>query len=469
MRSPHTSRADTWVCPYHLKMRLSFEEIAKATGGKLQGNSKKIVSQIATDTRVIKAGDLYVALKGPNFDGHDFIADAKSKGAIGAVVSKKISGGADFVVIEVKDTLKALGDIAHFWRKKFSIPVIAITGSSGKTSTKEMLAACLEEVGPISKTEGNLNNLVGVPLTLFNLKEGDRFAIIEMGMNAFGEIARLTEIAAPTVGLITNVGSAHLEGVGDLAGVAKAKGELFKNLGPQATAVMNSDDPYISKMETAAKKVTFGFSKKAMIQATGIDYGDKTMKVEIGGASFNLPFVAEHQAKNWLATYAVCTALGVVPSQKSLGKLKPAKMRGEEIEVNGVTVINDAYNANPDSMKAALMALQKKFPSKRKIAVLGEMMELGAQTAALHEKVGEYAASEGIEILMACGAHAKEMKKGFDLNGGKSSMVFADPDELQKTLKKSLKKGDAVLIKGSRLSRMEKIIDFLCSTTSSIH
>ena len=452
-------------------MNLTLKEIAGAASGKLKGDASKVVTRITTDTRALKPGDFYVALKGPKFDGHDFIAEAKAKGALGAVVSQKVSGSTDFAVVEVADTLRALGDIAHYWRNKFSVPVIAVTGSSGKTTTKEMLVACLEEWGGLCATSGNLNNLVGVPLTLFNLKEGDRFAIVEMGMNAFGEIARLTEIASPTVGLVTNVGSAHLEGVGDLKGVAKAKGELFEKLGESSIAVINLDDPYISKMKTAAQKVTFGFSEKAMVRCTGIEYGEQTMNVEIstvkGRSKFTLPFVGEHQAKNWLAAYAVCQALGIDPTEKSLARLKPVKMRGEEIKVRGAIIINDTYNANPDSMMAALASLGKK--SGRKIAVLGEMMELGKETKPLHEKVGAFAAKAGVEILLACGSHAAEMKRGFDGAGGKTSVVFADQEKLKKELEKLLTKGDTVLIKGSRASQMEKIIGALCSMPSSIH
>ena len=210
-------------------MKLTIGDIVKATGGKLSGGKEEIyVEGVCTDTRNIQKGDFYVALKGPYFDGHDFVLEAKKKGAVGALILKSSNAASNsFSEVFVEDTLKALGDLAHFWRTKFSIPVIAVTGSSGKTTTKDFIAECLKQKGPVLKTEGNLNNLIGLPLSVLRLHENHRYCVLELGMNTIGEIDRLTEICAPTIGLITNVGRAHLEGLGDMEGVAKAKGGII--------------------------------------------------------------------------------------------------------------------------------------------------------------------------------------------------------------------------------------------------
>ncbi|MBI4411823.1 MAG: UDP-N-acetylmuramoyl-tripeptide--D-alanyl-D-alanine ligase [Deltaproteobacteria bacterium] len=463
-------------------MELTIDEILKATGGTLPtGNLKTIVRSIGTDTRKLKAGDFYAALVGPRFDGHNFVADALAKGASGVLVSRTVGahshevvpprGCAPLPVVQVPDTQRALGDIAKYWRSRwqrhwrFDIPVVAITGSCGKTTTKDLLSALLSQKGDVLKTEGNLNNLIGLPLTVFGLSKEHRFAVLEMGMNAFGEIARLTEIACPTIGLITNVGHAHLEGVGDIEGVARAKGELFEGLGPSAVAVVNADDPRIAKLPTKARKLTFGRKAKADIQATHVEYDAGKMRVTVRDPSgqrtvFTLPMAGEHHVLNWLAAYAVGFELGVDPrqAQTALDTFKPGAMRGEEIRLkNDIIVVNDAYNANPDSMAAALAVLAKCYPRRRRVAVLGEMWELGDETAALHRWVGKTAGESKIDLLFAYGEHAPDMVQGFPSGG----FAFADMPELCRKLKESLRKEDVVLVKGSRGSQMERVVEFL--------
>ncbi|MBI2340582.1 MAG: UDP-N-acetylmuramoyl-tripeptide--D-alanyl-D-alanine ligase [Deltaproteobacteria bacterium] len=455
-------------------MELTIEEIIKATGGKLLGgNAQIVIRSIGTDTRKLKNGDLYVALKGPRFDGHDFIREAISKGACGVVVSRSVEASANksrrtpLPVIHVPDTQRALGDIAKCWRGQFDIPVVAITGSSGKTTTKDLIAAVLNRKGKVLKTEGNLNNLIGLPLTVFGLTDVDRYAVLEMGMNAFGEIARLTEIARPSHGLITNIGHAHLEGVGDLAGVARAKGELFEGLNVFAVAVINADDPNIAKLSTRAKKITFGCQKPADIHADEVEYNGEKMRVTVTDPKqttiFTLPMVGEHHVLNWLAAYAVGFELGISPkeAQDALDTFRPAKMRGEEIELkNDITVINDAYNANPDSMSAALHALFKRYPERRRVAVLGEMWELGREASCLHRSAGIAASEAQIDLLLAFGEHAPEMVDGFS-GKGKDGYSFSDIEGLNRKLTAVLKKGDVVLVKGSRGSQMERVVEFL--------
>ncbi len=450
-------------------MNLSLEEIVKGTGGKLlSGNFQIIVSKISTDTRCLQKGDFYVALKGPRFDGHDFVEEAVRKGASALLVSGAPAGAGKIPIVIVSDTLRALGDIALCWRQKFSLPVVAITGSNGKTSTKEMMASVLSLEADIVKTEGNLNNLIGLPLTLFDLEEKQRFCILEMGMNDFGEIARLTEIARPTIGLITNVGPAHLEKLDSLEGVAKAKEELFQGLDDKAWGVVNQDDPFIVKMRTKAKKITFGFSKKADIRMEKIDYFSDAMRMRIrhpGGLSvFDLPVVGEHHARNGLASYAVLNLLGVSEEkiQRGFSHYKVQRMRGEEFKLsNGIVVINDAYNANPASMTVALKNLNVKHPDKRKIAVLGDMFELGAQEKTLHHELGKLAAESGVDTLLAYGGNAIRVAQGFNEKKKGSGFGFDSLETLEERLDEILKKGDVVLVKGSRGARMERIVEHL--------
>src|SRR3989338_5923142 len=334
-------------------MQLTIDEILKATDGTLAGGEKKtVVRSVSTDTRKLKAGDFYVALIGPRFDGHNFISGAISKGACGVLVSRDIgaSVAASRPVIRVPDTQKALGDIAKYWRSRFDIPVVAITGSCGKTTTKDLLSAVLSQKGQGLKTEGNLNNLIGLPMTVFGLSASHRHAVLEMGMNAFGEIARLTEIARPIIGLITNVGHAHLEGVGDLSGVALAKGELFEGLGPKGTAIVNADDPRIEKLPTKARRVTFGYKTPAVIHADHVEYEEKKMRVTVTDPKqttvFTLPIIGEHHVLNWLSAYAVGFELGVTPqeAQTALDGFRLGGMRGEELRLkDDIIVVNDAY------------------------------------------------------------------------------------------------------------------------------
>lgn len=441
------------------------EIIAACSGKMIAGESSPSIRGVSTDTRKINPGDLYVALEGPNFNGHDFIQDAASKGALGAVVSKPTSAPKNFFQIQVPDTLKALGDLAHAWRLKFNLPVIGITGSSGKTSTKEMLSACLAVRGPVSKTEGNLNNLIGLPLTVFGLNENHQTAVWEMGMSLLGEIDRLARIAKPDIGLITNVGHAHLEGLGSIEGVAKAKGELFNVLEKETVAIVNIDDPHIAAMPTKAKKITVGFSPKADIRAEKIDYRDDAMFITVrdpkATTEFRVPFIGEHHARNWLVTYGVLFHLGFSPAEahEGLSRLKPAKMRGETVQLpNGALLVNDAYNANPDSMEASLKSLAVRYKERRRIAVLGQMLELGPSGAQFHFKVGQAAQEAGISILLACGENAPDFTRGFKEAGGADAKAFSNVADLSIHLKSILKKEDVVLVKGSRGARMEEVI-----------
>lgn len=459
-------------------MKLSVDEILKATGGKLiqgnpvvRGDPSEIVTNISTDSRKIQKGEFYLALKGKRFDGHQFVEEV-SKKARGVIIEnlnseKILKQNPSLLGILVPDTLKALGDIALAWRQKFNIPVIAITGSSGKTSTKEMLSLFLSTKGNVCKTEGNLNNLIGLPLTLFTLNESHQFAVLEMGMNAFGEIRRLTHIAKPTIGLITNVGAAHLEGVGSLDGVAKAKGELFEELDPKAYAIINFDCQRTKNLSTKAQRITYSIQDQADVWASNMEFSDEknnfTIHESTGATRFSLSVVGFHHVANFVASYTVAKLLGVKANeiQKALEKFKPAKMRGEEIQLRGMTILNDCYNANPDSMKMALENMKLKFSSRRKIAVIGSMLELGSKVDEYHLEVGCEAKKNDVEILFAYGPSAEKIKSGFG-SSSKNIFVFQENqmDQLLEKLEAEIKKGDVVLIKGSRGMKLERVLEF---------
>ncbi len=450
-------------------MDLTLEHIAQACRGKKLGkNFEKTVQRFSKDTRSLQPGDFYVALQGQHFDGHAFLEEAKDKGAVGALVSSASTSLGDWPRVMVDDTLYALGQVAQAWRNRFSIPIVGITGSNGKTSTKEMLALCLQEKGRVHKTEGNLNNLIGLPLTLLGLEKEDQFCVCEMGMNAFGEIKRLTEIAQPTVGLVTNVGLAHLEGLKTIEGVAQAKGELFAGLESSSWAVVNNDDPRVFVMPTRAQKITYGRKAGSDICVLDVSIRESGMEIKVadpkGKHDFFLPVVGDHHVSNWLATYAVCYLLGISADQAQEGikKFTAQKMRGEEINLpNSVLIINDAYNANPTSMAASLQSLAQRFPKRRKLAVLGDMFELGENSQMLHEQVGTVAAESQIEELLALGKMASFMVKGFEKKILGKSQAFDSLDELGEVLNKKIRPGDVVLIKGSRGAQMERVISFL--------
>lgn len=456
-------------------MFFTVSDILKITGGILrQGSPQQEAFTFSKDSRTVGPGDLYVALVGKNFDGHAFAGEAVLKGAHGVLVSREVHVSPEAFCIEVADTEKALWDLASAWRDRFKIPVIAVTGSSGKTTTKEMLAACLKQAGSVLKTEGNLNNLIGMPFTVFGLREDHDFAVLEMGMNAFGEITQLARIGRPTVGVITNVGPAHLEGLGSLAGVAKAKGELFLNLDPSATAVVNLDDPLVKDLPTKAKRLTFGHNEKAQVRCLKVEpAGEKTF-VTVADPQwttvFELPFFGDHLVSDWLACYAVCVALGIGPqtAQVGISTFKPGKRRGELLKFsNDVWIIDDCYNANPASMKAALKALRDSFPGRRAVAVLGEMLELGPGAKILHEEVGKEAGVLGIEKLLVCGVYADEVLKGYQAAGHFTGLAFKDTAGLAEELKKVAKKGDVILVKGSRGAHMEDVVSALTEAFAS--
>lgn len=448
-------------------IRLDVRTVAEITGGHLMQNGASVELQgISTDSRTLQPGDLFIPLRGDNFDGHDYLTQAIQNGAA-ACVSEEMLGGLLVPVIKVSDTLKALGDLAAAMRRKFAGPVIGITGTSGKTTCKEMLAAILENLGPGLKSLGNFNNLIGVPLTLFGLQPEHRWAVVEMGMSERGEIARLAEIAAPKIGLITNIGAGHLENFEGISGVARAKGELFVSLPTDGIALVNADDPEVCRLPVAngVRKVLFGTSGDAVIRADRIEGHNGSVSFDLiidgVGQRVVLPLPGRHNVGNALAAAATAWVLGVGRKDivAGLEAFQPCPGRMELLELpGGIVVLEDSYNANPLSVHAALEALHDLGSPGRRIAVLADMLELGETAPELHHQIGHIAA-ERADWLFVYGSLAEDIARGAISAGLSENRVFTakSHDELAERLLELLQPGDRVLIKGSRGMRMEKV------------
>lgn len=448
-------------------MNLDLQKITSAVNGKLHPHGAHgEINGIATDSRTVAPGELFVALRGPSFDGHNFIAAATAKGAQ-AVLCDHLVAEQSLPQIVVADTLRALGDLAALWRHRFHLPVAAITGSSGKTTTKEMLAAILSRSAPGLKTAGNFNNLIGLPLTLFQLTSTEQWAVLEMGMSERGEIARLTEISAPTVGVITNVAPAHLLTMKSLGGIARAKGELFAGLHPGGVAVINLDDERVAAIPVAngVQRRTYGLTAGAEVRGEGIRPEGAEVRFVLHAAGevrpIRLPVAGRHNVSNALAAAAAALAMGRTLDDIVLGleTFLPVKGRMEtHLLSDGIVLIEDTYNANPLSVKAALTALDEMGGSGERIAVLGDMLELGESSPALHHEIGVFAA-EHCDRLFLLGTESQEIAAGARQAGMAKDRVTpcVSHAEAAQSLMKSRRPGDRILIKGSRGMQMEKI------------
>lgn len=452
-------------------MKLSLQQITEITGGRLSpSGAEASICGISTDSRSIKSGELFIPLRGPNYDGHDFLVRALRNGAV-ACLTEEVIGGLKVPTIQVDDTLKAYGDLAAAHRRSYGGPLVAITGSTGKTTTKEMLATILEKTASGLKSSGNFNNLVGVPQTLFQLTREHRWAVVEMGMSARGEIARLAEIGAPNIGLITNIGPAHLETLHGLDGVARAKGELFASLKAGATAVINADDERVAAIPVAngVRRLLFGLSENALVRATAVVAKGREVRFQLhlpsGVWPVVLPVVGSCNVSNALAAAAVAHALDVSGETivAGLQEYQPIGGRMETVTLpSGVVLLKDYYNANPLSMGAALEALDQLNGGGRRVAVLGDMLELGDESERLHQEVGALAAKH-CDLLLVLGEMGQAMGNGAR-NAGLSARrvrIASNHDEASACLLRALRAGDRVLIKGSRGMRMELIADGL--------
>jgi len=434
---------------------MQLSQIAHAVNGQ-QSGTDALLHNVSINTRDECQDRLFVALKGENFDAHQFISQAEHAGAAALMVEQEINTSLPYITVE--STHQALQDLAAWWRSQFALPVVGVTGSVGKTTVKEMLACIFAEFGKGVVTKGNLNNEIGVPLTLMRLVAEDRYAIIEMGMNHAGEIGRLSNIAKPTIALVNNAGAAHLEGLGSIEAVAKAKGEIYQGLSVDGVAIINNDDDFAELWLELAKDhsiITFGLSNDADVTGS---YQEKKhglvikVKAKNQKLKIKLNTVGEHSVRNALAAVAVAVAakIPVKNIEAGLAKFKPVGGRLNIETVAGVEVIDDTYNANPASMRAAINVLVEHDDN---LLIVGDMAELGAATDAEHKVLGEQAAKRGVKALYACGEHANLVASAF----GEGAIAF----ETQEALLEQLDKDDlsgTILVKGSRSARMERVV-----------
>jgi UDP-N-acetylmuramoyl-tripeptide--D-alanyl-D-alanine ligase len=477
--------------------RFTVSEILAITGGTLiQPGTAAYLAGVNTDSRSCRPGELFIPLKGERHDGHDFIAGALARGAMGVLVENVAQPPSavkkplralgeqrrapvppslppEVTVIAVSDTLTALGDLAQAWRARFRLPVVAITGSCGKTTTKEMTAAVLSRAFRVHRNELNLNNLIGLPLTVLGLGEVHDAAVVELGMNAFGEILRLTRIANPTIGVLLNVYPAHTEGVGDVAGVARAKGELVEALAKDALLIYNTDDPWLAGLarDFPGRALGFGLKVEADLQARQrLPQGRRGQSAQVHFQGRTWPLVLKtsglHMLYNALAATAVGLALGLAPEETAaaLSEFSPVMRRSQVLTLpSGVHLLNDCYNANPGSMAMALKTLAELRDAGRTAAALGDMLELGESSLECHRELGRQAALTGLDLLVVYGNFRQEVAAGAREAGlGPERIVLVETHGAGAgALKEFLKPGDWLLVKGSRAMRMEQVIEAL--------
>lgn len=450
---------------------LTLKNIAKACGGVYVGPQEaenNCVSDITTDSRKAAKGSLFVPIKGARADGHDFIAQTAQTGAMAALSEKELEN-APLPYIRVESTLQAVKDLAEYYLEQLEIPVIGITGSVGKTSTKEMIASVLAQRYRVLKTQGNFNNELGLPLTVFRLREEDEIAVLEMGISNFGEMHRLAKVAKPDTCVITNIGCCHLENLIDRDGILRAKTEIFDFLRADGHVILNGDD---DKLETVTDvqgivPLTFGLKEKNTIWADELkSKGLKgiSCRIHVGEESFSvlIPIPGKHMVYNALAGTAVGLTYGMTLPQIQAGieSLQPVSGRFHIMETGRYTIIDDCYNANPVSMKASLDVLQEGLG--RRVAILGDMGELGENECALHEEVGSYAAEKQIDLLIAVGSLCIHMAEGArKANPNLKTEYCKDREELLERLEDMLQPGDTILVKASHFMQFEKVVEKL--------
>lgn len=440
---------------------LTFKQIAGATGGKCTDIG--VVNEICTDTRKLTKGCLFVALKGENFDGHDFIKTAFEQGAAAVLSEQETDLGP---AITVEDTGKALLDLAGYYRTLFSAAVVGITGSVGKTTTKEMVACVLSGKYKTMKTEGNFNNLIGLPMTLFRLENEYETAVIEMGMSAKGEISSLSKTAQPNLAIITNIGYSHIEFFGSREKILEAKLEILDGMEDNAPIILNCDDDLLCGFRDENREVMFyGIDNlSADVRAVNISENNERTDFEIWYSGniikAQIPTVGKHNVYNALAAFCAGILCNMTPDEcvKALLDYTPAAMRQNIIKKGGQTVIVDCYNASPTSMEASLSVLSSRKSNGRKIAVLGDMLELGDKSKRLHEQIADFAQSLDIDEILCFGEQTEFTAKRAEELGGISCIHFDDKDMLINYLKETLGENDTVLVKGSRGMKLEEVI-----------
>ena len=461
----------------------TIRQIIEATKGQLLTNSSinldAEINGVSTDTRTIKKGELFIPLVGEMFDGHYFVDEAIEKGASAVLIHREDAKFlpelfSEVAVVKVADTLRALQDLASFQRNRFNIPVVAVTGSNGKTTTKDMIALVLSEKFKVLKTQGNLNNEIGLPLTLLGLEDSHEVAVVEMGMNHLGEIHRLAEIARPNIGVITNIGVSHIQNLGTRENILKAKMEIFDFFTSEDKAILNGDDEFLSKIanELPYQIKYYGTSDIASIKAQdikllgeqGISYN---LNIEGEIHPMEIPIPGKHNVYNSLAAAAVGSIMGIAMADiaKSLKSYRPGNMRLNIFTTDSnIKVIDDVYNASPDSMKASIEVL-KDLGQGRKIAILGDMLELGDYSQKGHTEVGEVVAHKGIDILITVGQESKFIVTGASSCGmdNRNIIHLESNKDVIEYLDTLIEQGDKILVKGSRGMKMEEIVEYLRS------
>jgi len=451
---------------------LGLKEIVEATKGKLIfGEIYKEINGICTDSRKVAEGNLFIPIKGENFDGHEFIEDCFMKGAAASLTSEDAYGVNAMegkALIKVEDTLAALGDIARYYRELFDIPLVGITGSVGKTSTKDMVSCVLRQKFNVLKTSGNFNNHIGLPLTVMNMERDHEAAVLEMGMSGLGEISYLTKIAKPKIAVITNIGMSHIEKLGSKQNILKAKMEIMEGLPDDGIVILNGDDSLLFGLKGFLKYKTiyYGTEEGLDLQAYNVkSMGESGIcfEVTIGNNDYkvHIPVPGTHNVYNALAAIAVGLNMGMSVESiiKGIASYSPANMRLNIIGNKGYKVINDAYNASPQSMESAIDVLKDTCEGNRTIAVLGDMLEMGEWAYKAHVGVGKYVASKDINYLVTVGENGRSIAQGALEAGIPAERVFSfdDNDGAKQFLEDFVKAGDYILIKGSRGMKMEEI------------
>ena len=451
-----------------MKFRLS--EIAAWLGAKAPATDQKVVGY-SIDTRTVREGELFFAIRGSGRDGHDYVRTAFDRGACAAVVRSAWAAENEGIgpVLAVKETIEALGAAARQARRQWGRPLAAVTGSNGKTTTKDLIAAMLETKYRVAKSAGNLNNELGLPLSLLRFDEEADVGVAEMGMNHAGEIRRLAGMAEPTVGVVTNVNAVHLEHFSSVDEIASAKRELVEELPPEGTAVLNGDDPRVARFreEFAGKTVTFGLNTEADFRAVDVETlgaSGVRFRLHVGGARFESSLPGRHNVSNILAALATASVFGVEAEgvRAAVAGFQSHGMRGEVVRIGGVIVLNDCYNSNPKALSEMLTVLRE-TPARRRVAVLGEMLELGPESAALHYEAGRKVVETGVDFLITLGGFAREIIAGALENGlsRDSAFSFEEAEPAGAFLAKTVSAGDAVLLKASRSVGLERALQTL--------
>lgn len=446
-------------------------ELAKAVDGQiLWGSADQTFRGVTTDSRNVAMNNLFIPLVGEKFDGHDYIESSVKSGAAVCLSAKQIPQPGEAAIIHVKDTAKALRDLAAWHRTKFNIPVVGITGSVGKTSTKDMIACVLSKKYNVLKTQGNFNNEIGLPLTMLNLTSAHEAAVIEMGMSGFGEISRLTAIARPQIAVVTNIGVSHIEKLGSQQGILKAKLEILEGLHRDGLVVLNGDDVLLGELNSSLTERTVFYGMSDGLDYVATDYksmGEEgtqfTIKYNAESFQVHIPVPGIHNVYNALAAIAVGIEMKMSMSMilEGVSEYSPGNMRQNILSHNGIKIINDAYNASPQSMQAAINVLEEISSASRSIAVLGDMLEMGEMARELHYSVGSFIKDKKIDYLISVGNDAKNYTKAVADSGNETIKLrhFDNNQDALKFVLGILEKGDYILVKGSRGMKMEQIVE----------